>query len=190
MRFVRGAELIGLPVAALDEARFVGEVRDVLFDPLRWRFLGFTLRGRGLISPAMLGVLPAPGIWALGHDAVMIGSPDVVLRDQQDIASALGKHEDAVGHEVVTDVGQTVGRVKDLILETDGRTISIVGYSVARDDGHELIVPLLPDAGPNWGEALVVPAGATALAAEGLNGFRQSLERTRAAVAAREEAAS
>lgn len=190
MRFVRGAELIGLPVAALDEGRFVGEVRDVLFDPLRWRFLGFTLRGRGLISPAMLGVLPAPGIWALGRDAVMIGSEDVVLRDQEDVASALGEHEDAVGHEVVTDAGSALGRIKDIILETDGRSTSIVGCSVARDDGHEMIVPVLPDAGPNWGEALVVTADATSLAAEGLNGFRQSLERTRAAATTREQAAS
>lgn len=180
MRFVRGAELIGLPVAALDAGRFVAEVRDVLFDPLRWRFLGFTLRGRGFISPAMLGVLPAPGVWALGHDAVMIGSADVVLRDQQDIRSALGEHEDAVGHEVITDAGQTLGRIKDIILETDGRSATIVGYSFARDDGHELIVPILADAGPNWGEALVVPTSAERFAAEGLNGFRQSLERTRA----------
>lgn len=183
MRFVRGAELIGLPVAVLDGARFVGEVRDVLFDPLRWRFLGFTLRGRGLISPAMLGVLPAPGIWALGRDAVMIGSEDIVLTEREDIDSALGEHEDAVGHEVVTDAGQSLGRISDVILETDGRSMAIVGYAIAQDRGHELIVPLLPDAGPNWGAAMVVPTSVKGFAAEGLSGFRQSLERTRAAAA-------
>jgi uncharacterized protein YrrD len=180
MRLVRGAELIGLPVATLDEARFVGEVRDVLFDPLRWRFLGFTLRGRGLISSPMLGVLPAPGIWSLGRDAVMIGSDDLILREREDIESALGEHEDAVGHEVVTDAGQSLGQVRDIILETDGRSTSIVGYAVAGQRGHEMIVPLLPDARPNWGEALVVPTSAKSYAAEGLSGFRQSLERTRA----------
>jgi uncharacterized protein YrrD len=183
MRLVRGAELIGLPVAAIDEGRFLGEVRDVLFDPLRWRLLGFTLRGRGLISSPMLGVLPAPGIWALGRDAVMVGSADIVLREREDIDSALGEHEDAVGREVVTDAGQPLGEVRDIILETDGRMTTIVGCAVRRRDGHELFVPLLPDGGPNWGEALVVPTTAKAYATEGLSGFRQSLERTRAAAA-------
>jgi uncharacterized protein YrrD len=183
MRYVRGAELIGLPVAALDEGRFVGEVRDVLFDPLRWRFLGFTLRGRGLISPAMLGVLPAPGIWSLGRDAVMIAGVDALLREQADIESALGEHEDAVGHEVVTDAGQPLGRIADIIIETDGRGITIVGLAVARERGQEMMVPLIPGAGPDWGEALVVPTTAKSLAADGLLGFRQSLERTRAGAA-------
>lgn len=181
MRLVRAAELTGMPVVTLDEGRIVGEVRDFLFDPRRWRFLGFTLRGRGLISAPLLGVLPAVGIWGLGRDALTIGSEDALLRDAVDIKSALGEHEDAVGHEVVTDTGTPLGRIVDIIIETDSRSITIVGYAFARKDGHQLLVPLLPEAGPDWGEALVVPTKVTGLAAEGLNGFRAALERSRAA---------
>lgn len=179
MRLVRAAELTGMPVVTLDEGRIVGEVRDFLFDPRRWRFLGFTLRGRGLISTPLLGVLPTVGIWGLGRDAVTIGSADALLREAVDIKSALGEHEDAVGHEVLTDDGAALGRIVDIIIETDARTIAIVGYAFARKDGHHLLVPLLPEAGPNWGEALVVPSKVKGLAAEGLNGFRQALERSR-----------
>ena len=177
---MRAAELIGMPVATLDSATIIGEVRDICFDPLRWRFLGFTLRGRGLLSPPLIGFLPSAGMKALGHDAVMIGSEAVVLRDPIDISSALGEHDDAVGTEVVTDQGATLGRITDLVLETDGRGVSVVGYAVKPDDGREMVVPLLPDSGPNWGEALVVPASVEGLGAGGLMGFREALERTRA----------
>jgi uncharacterized protein YrrD len=179
-RFVRAAELIGTPVATLDSATFIGEIRDVLFDPLRWRFLGFTLRGRGLLSPPLIGFLPSAAIKALGRDALMIASDADLVRDPTDITSALGEHEDAVGTEVLNDEGVKLGRVADLVLETDGRKVSVAGYVIRRDDGRELVVPLLPDSGPNWGEALVVPASVEGLGAGGLVGFREALDRTRA----------
>lgn len=178
-RYVRAAELIGTPVTTLDSATTLGEVRDVLFDPLSWSFLGFTLRGRGLLSPPLIGVLPAAGMRSLGRDAVMIDADSVVLREPEDIRSTLGEHEDAVGTEVVTDQGVALGRITDLVLEADGGSVSIVGYAVMRD-GRETVVPLLPGFGPNWGEALVVPAGVEGLGAGGLVGFREALERTRA----------
>jgi uncharacterized protein YrrD len=178
-RYVRAADLIGTPVTTLDSATIVGEVRDVLFDPLRWRFLGFTLRGRGLLSPPLIGVLPAAGMRALGRDAVMVSSDAVVLREPEDMRSALGEHEDAVGTEVVTDQGLRLGRITDLVLETGGQSVAIVGFVVMRE-GRETVVPLLPDSGPNWGEALVVPASVEGLGAGGLIGFREALERTRA----------
>ena len=179
-RLVRAAELIGTPVATLDAGTFVAEVRDVLFDPQRWRFLGFTLRGRGLLSPPLIGLLRAAGVRAVGRDAVMIGSEAVLLRDDEDIRGALGEHEDAVGQEVVTDRGVTLGRIADLVLEADGGKVLVVGYAVRRPDGHEMVVPLLPDAGPNWGAAMVVPASTEQLSSGGLVGLREALERTRA----------
>ena len=84
--------------------------------------------------------------------------------------------------EIVSDSGEALGRVSDIILESGARAAAIVGCSVVRE-GHEMLVPILAGSGPSWGEALVMPAAATKLAAEGLSGFRLALDRARAAPA-------
>ncbi len=62
-RLVRATELMGLPVVTLDTAAAVGEVRDVLFDPAAFASCGaFTVRGRGLLSPPLLGLLPTGSV--------------------------------------------------------------------------------------------------------------------------------
>jgi uncharacterized protein YrrD len=179
-RLVRAAELIGAPVITLDEGAVIGEVRDVLFDPQRVRFLGFTLRGVGLLSPPLIGLLPAAGIRSVGRDAVMVGSDAVVVRDEDDLHSTLGEHQDAVGQTVVTDSGAAIGRIADLVLEIDAGRAAVVGCAVRRPDGREMVVPLADELGLSWGEPIVVPAGASEHVASGLTGLREALDRARA----------
>jgi uncharacterized protein YrrD len=176
-RLVRATELMGLPVVTLDTAAAIGEVRDVLFDPDRSRVVAFTVRGRGLLSPALLGLLPTGSVESIGRDAVMISTAAVLLRHREGMASTLDDQVEVIGKEVVTDDGGAVGRMIDVVLEIDGGEAGVVGCEVERGEGR-LIVPL-PLGMPVSADALIVPAAGETYAANGLGGFREVLARSR-----------
>ena len=91
-RLVRATEVIGLPVVTLDTAAAVGEVRDVLFDPARSRVVAFTVRGRGLLSPPLLGLLPGAAVAAIGPDAVMIATADALVHERSGMSSTRSRN--------------------------------------------------------------------------------------------------
>jgi uncharacterized protein YrrD len=177
-RLARAAELIGLPVVALDTASAVGEVRDVLVDPERSRVIGFTVRGQGLLSPALLGILTGEHVRAIGRDALMVGSDDDVLRQRQGMGSALRDKPELVGREVVTRSGASLGTVSDVVVEVEGPVADVVGYEIDRPDGQTVIVPVRESA-PLSTEALLVPDEVERDAVRGLAGFREVLDSSR-----------
>jgi uncharacterized protein YrrD len=177
-RLVRATEVIGLPVVTLDTAVAVGEVRDVLFDPSRSRVVAFTVRGRGLLSSPLLGLLPGAAISAIGRDAVMIATADALVHERSGMASTLDDQIEVLGKEVVSDGGGTLGNVLDVVLEVEGGDATVVGAEIERAGEGAVILPL-PSGTPVSADALVVPAAAEPYAANGLGGFREVLARAR-----------
>ncbi|CAN5700535.1 hypothetical protein BH24CHL5_BH24CHL5_03020 [soil metagenome] len=177
-RIARARELIGKPVLTLDQATYAGEVRDVLIDPYSSRMIGFTVRGRGLLSPPLVGMLPAGMIAAIGRDAVMISTFDVLVDESEGADTMLAEQDDVIGKEAVSAAGASLGKVSDVILELRGGTATVVGYELAAHSGQSLIVPM-PEGVAVSGDALVVPQDAEGRAATGLASFRDALERTR-----------
>ena len=179
-RIVRAGDLIGMPVITLDEARTIGEVRDVLFDPAESAFVGFTVRGRGLLSPPMIGLLPAAAIASTGQDAVMISSAEDIVRERDAIREQISERREVPGNDVVTESGEPLGTVSDVVLELGEGAAGVVGYCVTLDNGRELVVPA-PENAPDWADAIVVPDEIVRQATEGLIGFSRLLEQSRRA---------
>ncbi|HUG48659.1 MAG TPA: PRC-barrel domain-containing protein [Candidatus Limnocylindria bacterium] len=178
-RLLRAGELIGMPIVSLDSAATLGEVKDVLVDPARSRVIGVTVRGHGLLSSPLIGILPAESVHAIGRDALMIASETALVREREGMDGALADQQEVVGKEVVTRSGTSLGTVGDVVLEVEGPTAVVVGYQIGRSDGHTLIVPV-PEGVPLSGDALVVPDEVEQqTAANGLAGFREVLDRAR-----------
>lgn len=178
-RLARASELIGLPIVTLDGATVVGEIKDVLVDPASSRTVGFTVRGQGLLSSPLVGLLPAEQIHAIGRDALMVESDAAVVRQREGMDATLADQQEVVGKEVVTSSGASLGTINDVVLEIDGPDATLVGYEIDRA-GHPVIVPV-PQSVPLSGEALLLPDDVEGRAANGLAGFRDMLERTRLA---------
>jgi uncharacterized protein YrrD len=175
---MRASDLIGMPVVTLDEARIIGEVRDVLFDPRESRIAGLTVRGRGLLSSPLLGFLAAESIHSAGNDAVMVADESVLVRDKKQISERIADQREAPGSEVVTEDDIELGVVGDIVLEAVGDQLQVVGYCIEREDGRELIVRT-PEGQTEWSDQIVVPAGTERQATEGLVGFSHELQRAR-----------
>lgn len=178
-RLVRASELMGLPVVTLDTAAALGEVRDVLFDPARSRVVALTVRGVGLLSPPLIGLLPIGAIASIGQEAVMVATDASLVREREGMATALEDQIEVLGKNVVNDAGAELGRVIDVILEVQGADAAVVGCEIEQDDEGRVILPL-PSGAPLSSDALVVPASAQPHAANGLSGFREVLSRSRA----------
>lgn len=176
----RAADLIGRPVITLDGAVAVGEVKDVLVDPQRSLVIGFTLRGRGLLAPPLVGLLTSEGVRSIGRDAVMIGSAADVLSQRQGLESMVGEQQEVVGKQAITQHGASLGSVIDVLLEVNGRWATVVGYEVEPRDGQRILIPIAGGVSVS-ADALIMPADIETHAANGLAGFREALTRVRPA---------
>ena len=174
----RAAELIGRPVITLEGAVAVGEIKDVLVDPQRSLVIGFTLRGRGMLAPPLVGFMTSEAVRSIGRDAVMIGSEADVLAQREGLEAMVGDQQEVIGKEAVTQRGASLGSVIDVLLEMNGRWATVVGYEVEPTDGQRMLIPVAGRVSIS-AEALIMPADAEAYAANGLAGFRQALTRVR-----------
>jgi uncharacterized protein YrrD len=202
---VRGTDLIGLPLVAITAGDALADIKDVLYDPDRGALIGFSLNKRGgLLSGPLKRPLPLSAIHAIGRDAVMVQNADV-LEDRADLdaaASAVGAARNVLGNEVLTDAGERLGVVTNLIVAI-GRTadsaasvgmhavVDVVGYEFTADatlagrEGADLLVPL-PQTLAVSGTHLVVPASVGPYIRDDLTGFGSAVREFRAHLASAE----
>ncbi|MGH3854870.1 MAG: PRC-barrel domain-containing protein [Pseudonocardiaceae bacterium] len=182
MLLLRASELAGRPVVTLG-GELVAEIKDIVFERTGGRIAGFTLRNPGLFSRSRKDSLPWSGVHGVGRDAVMV--PDeTVLISAKELAPRNEAHKaDVLEDRVLTDNGQDLGRVVDVVLHC-GTSLDVVGYEVQASAalgtaGRRVFIPL-PDTVAVSGENLIVPAAATEFVAEDLAGFGAAVGAFRA----------
>ena len=122
---------------------------------------------------------------ALGRHAVMIDTAgalsegdDVLVQEVKD-----ARHRNVIGSEVMTDAGQRLGEVTDVVVLVTEKP-EVVGYEIGgseiltpRSGGH-VFIPL-PQTLAVSGEALMVPAAVHDFVCDDLAGFGAAVERFR-----------
>ncbi|WP_306336271.1 PRC-barrel domain-containing protein [Streptomyces sp. KL118A] len=176
-------DLTKRPVVTLG-GEAVAQVKDVVLDGAGGRIAGFTLAGRGLLSGPLRKSLPWAAVHALGVDAVMITSAEVL-----EGKSAVASWEEASGGlvrgaRVLTDRGVQVGTVLDVVVEAgcEGRVVGVEMTSTEALGRHGRTV-FLPLCGrpAMTGDTLLVPAQDTEHAVEELGELATVLWRKRLA---------
>ncbi len=112
---IRGRALIGMPVFSLDQGKEVGELKNLIFDPVQRRVIGLILREGGLFRRPE--ILPYEEIEAIGPDAV-------VLRRQPEEATVTSRISDQdvkesfnlTGRKVLSEEGHNLGTIYDLYI--------------------------------------------------------------------------
>ena len=117
-------DLVGLPVVANDAAREIGRISEVLFNPPANALFGLVLAPNEQDAPALL--IPLSGIRTVGKDAVTVESAEVasLFEDDpqaQEISTAGGYRD---GMTVMTESGESVGRVDKVTINDDGTVAS------------------------------------------------------------------
>ncbi len=185
---MRAGEITGRPIVTLDSGEDIAEVRDVVFSHDAGRLVGFTLNKRGWLSGPLKRVLSWSGVHALGPDAITVSSRDVLVAPDPEVFDR-DDAEDVVGGRVITDSGQELGVVTDLVLAVDEQA-RVVGYeiggpAVEQGPGSDRRYIPLPETFSVSASALIVPASVTGFIRDDLSGFggavddfRSQLERS------------
>ena len=176
---IRGRDLSGHPVVDVKTGEDIAEIRDVVFDPASGRVTGFTLNKRGLWSGRLRAVLPIDGVSAVGTGAVMISGADALVAgdddDAQDIEAASEADAEVVDDLVVTESGQTLGIVRDVIV-MGGALPRIVGFEIDAGEDRTQFIPRSPHGGVS-ASALIVPDDYEARVRDDLAGLADQLDR-------------
>ena len=117
-------ELLNLQVIANSEAKGVGKVHGVLFDPSANALYGLVITP--VEKDGALLFLPLKGIHTIGKDAVTMADVDLLEpfeqnSEAQKISSAGGYLN---GMNVMTESGETIGKINKVTINEDGTVAS------------------------------------------------------------------
>ncbi|MFI5570277.1 PRC-barrel domain containing protein [Streptomyces sp. NPDC051740] len=169
--------LTTLPVVTLG-GDAVAHVKDTVFDPEGERIASFTLTGRTLMSGPLPRDLPWQAVHCLGRHAVMVRDEGALFDLPLSVARRDALRGRLLGADVLTDDGDLVGTVLDVLVEggTSGR---LVAFRLAahrelvhgsRHRRHQVYVPR-GEALSVSGRTLVIPAHATTYVTDDLPAF-------------------
>jgi len=119
------SELKGRAVVRLEEAQRIGEVEDLMVEPVSRHIVSLKVR-TGLFSAAEL--VPAAEVKNVGADAVTIAPTTEPAPQSAAGAPPLIALTTILGNKVVTDAGTLVGELQDVLL--DWANLAITGYEV------------------------------------------------------------
>ena len=117
-------DLTNLPVVSNAEARELGRVKEVLFDPSANALFGLVVCPPEKDGPLLL--IPQRGIRSIGKDAITVESlnmaePYEASLQAQEISVAGGYRG---GMDVMTESGESVGKIDKVTLNEDGTVAS------------------------------------------------------------------
>lgn len=197
-RLMRTSEVASLPVVTL-AGDDIAQVKDVVFSADGGAVSGFTLAGRGLLSGPLKVGLAWSKVIGLGPDAVIVADPDSLDPATEVIGAATstntgaGSGGNVLGDRVLTDTGNDLGKVADVVIEYDnarGGPCDVVGYEIEASEAlkassskgskNTLLLLPLPDTLAVSGEHVMVPASAERFVSDDLAGFGASVQAFRA----------
>lgn len=121
--------IIGLPVIDLATGEQVGSVKRLIFDETEQQLRGIVLQEGGWFKEAR--IVPYTAVSSIGDNAVIIDTT-AVIADTGDLDRPYPEareHPSLRGMRMITDGGQEIGVIDDLLLDTwNGR---VVGYRLS-----------------------------------------------------------
>src|SRR5581483_1852612 len=126
---IRGRELIEMPVFAIDQGKNIGEVKNLVFDPLQRRVTDLILKEGGWFRRPE--VIPFETIEHIGPDAVVIkptrveGAATTEIREED-----LKKSFNLTGRKVLSEKGHDLGTIYDIDINEE--TGEVFGFELTQ----------------------------------------------------------
>jgi len=126
---LKGRELLSLPVITLEEKKFLGEVKDLIYNPFNGEILGVIIENAGWFKEAK-GFLYKE-IIEFNDDGLVVADDSVVrsLSQIPELKDVPLQDIDIRGFIVEDCQGQSIGVVQDLVFSKE--TGKITGYEIS-----------------------------------------------------------
>jgi uncharacterized protein YrrD len=144
--------LIGRTVLSRSTANKIGQIHDLIVDPVKGELAGLSIR----LPDESLRLIDNREIYSFGPDAVMINSDEsaILVQDSPLKASPLAK-SNLIGVKVITEGGKLLGQVTQVYVHLAETSLFVYEVRSSLLDkllGHTLYFPA------SWGCALSVDA--------------------------------
>lgn len=190
MRLMRSSDISQRPVVTLD-GEDVAQIKDIVYAADGGSVRGFTLAGRGLLAGPLKEGLAWTSVEALGADAVMIASAEVLQPTDELLHLSQGgpggSGGNILGSQVLTEDGVGLGTVHDVVVSVDAigdGQCDVVGYEIVAsaqmgNEGERVLIPL-PETMAASAQHLLVPASVKDFVGHDLAGFGAAVDDFRA----------
>ncbi|MVN88400.1 photosystem reaction center subunit H [Deinococcus sp. HMF7620] len=175
---IKGKDILGRTIIAVDSGEHIDRVHDVVFDHQANQVLGLLVDEGGWFSAAK--VVPFDRIRSIGEDAIMIGTHADVATTREDgrLKDALDSKVSLVGLTLLTTDGHNLGKIADVFFdEHSGRVegYEATGGLFADLSSGRTFVPAPEQVQIGVDTALVPPAVAQAMEEQDDGGLRGAL---------------
>lgn len=129
---VKTEQLIGMPVLSLNEAKHLGEIKEIIIDSAKRKVAGFMVQTQDAYEMS--------GLWfhllsSIGEDAVMVPSESSLIdpSDSKLMDRLLAKHAGLKNCSIFTKEGKAYGSVIDFAFNTESGLIAYVSALIPED---------------------------------------------------------
>ena len=161
--------LIGMTIISRATGNKLGQVQDLVVDPIKGLLLGLTVK----MSDGKTHVLDYREIYSFGPDAVMVNDDESVSpAEDSPLAGPPLASKDLAGAKIITEGGKVLGQVANIYLH--GAAPPLVMYEVRESMldkllGRALFIPASAGRAVSQGaERIVVPDGVAEVGADSL----------------------
>lgn len=122
--FIEARKLIGLPVAAMDSGAKVGNIGQIVIDPVNGRILGFLIRGGGFFSA--MKALSIVDIREWDPNGLVTNTYENIVEPKEIIRlnEIYELNINFLELSAKTESGKSLGKVEDLLLDTETETVA------------------------------------------------------------------
>ncbi len=121
----RESELIGLPVISKKTGKKFATIKDIIYSKKKYKVLGFVLSEGNIFREAK--IIQFCNIDSIGKDALIVENENVVEKSSQlpEINQLIAEKK-IIEDEILTEDGESLGHVKDIIVDAEGG--KIIGF--------------------------------------------------------------
>lgn len=132
--------LKNLPVASLDDEARVGTIADVLIHPDTGELVGFWVQPNGWLAPRR--ALSSRDVVSYDANAIVINATDALVDPAEIHPFKIfsERHDHWLGKPVVTESGERLGRVANLVINTDLELLAKLYVSSFLPFGTERVI--------------------------------------------------
>lgn len=134
---LKASDVIGLKIISLDKGEEVGEVSDIIYDPLNQNLKAFLIDKGGWFSEAR--IVPFDLVQKIGMDALTVNSSLDIKKasEMPDPVWGISEKNSKIRRmSVVTEDGNNVGRVSDVLF--DNQTGELIEYEISKGPIEDL----------------------------------------------------
>ena len=140
---VIGNDVLGLKVVTLQSGQEVGKVKDILFNTNSQKVVGFLIDEKSLLAETCY--LSVDSVHSIGSDAMTISSSDLLQKGSvsAQLADAKAKSDHYFTNtHVITESGNEIGRVDDILFDSENGKIEDLVISPNIDMGEKNVAKI------------------------------------------------